>query len=199
MEEKNEKKNIKCSYALLVIILFATVAFLTDYIIIDRKTSKCYCPKCEAPNNEVKSDNTQVTDGKTYSYEDIAGVYRAEEKIDNNILPEYGTAYYSLILYSNGTYSYSRSVATGFTLYGNYYVKNNEIHMNKLLETDEKKSEVRSGEFVLTIDSNGSIVDNNSENRDLAGLDSITLKKEAAEIDNAIVDIYDAINEYKFK
>lgn len=32
-----EKKTIKCSYALLVIILFATVCFLTDYIIVDRK------------------------------------------------------------------------------------------------------------------------------------------------------------------
>ncbi len=70
MEEKKEKKTIKCSYALLVIILFATVAFLTDYIVIERKTRKCDCPKCEATNNEVisgdienkdKTDNTQVT------------------------------------------------------------------------------------------------------------------------------------------
>lgn len=62
MEEKKEKKTIKCSYALLVIILFATVAFLTDYIIIDRKTRKCDCPKCEVTNNEVISDNTKVTE-----------------------------------------------------------------------------------------------------------------------------------------
>ncbi|MGM9849870.1 MAG: hypothetical protein ACI31V_03115 [Bacilli bacterium] len=61
MEEKKEKKTIKCSYALLVIILFATVAFLTDYIIIDRKTRKCDCPKCEATSNEVISDNTDNT------------------------------------------------------------------------------------------------------------------------------------------
>lgn len=32
-----DKKNIRCSYALLVIILFATVCFLTDYIVVDRK------------------------------------------------------------------------------------------------------------------------------------------------------------------
>ncbi|MGM9849871.1 MAG: hypothetical protein ACI31V_03120 [Bacilli bacterium] len=67
MEEKKEKKTIKCSYALLVIILFATVAFLTDYIIIDRKTRKCDCPKCEATSNEVISDNTdntQITEEK---------------------------------------------------------------------------------------------------------------------------------------
>jgi hypothetical protein len=61
MEEKNEKKTIKCSYTVLVIILFAALAFITDYIIIDRKTRKCNCPKCEATNNEVISDNTDNT------------------------------------------------------------------------------------------------------------------------------------------
>ena len=65
MEEKKEKKTIKCSYAVLVIILFAALAFVTDYAYIERKTRKCDCPKCEATNNEVISDNTdntQVTD-----------------------------------------------------------------------------------------------------------------------------------------
>ena len=61
MEEKKEKKTIKCSYAVLVIILFAALAFGTDYAIIERKTSKCNCPKCEATNNEVISDNTDNT------------------------------------------------------------------------------------------------------------------------------------------
>jgi len=73
MEEKKEKKTIKCSYAVLVIILFAALAFVTDYAFIERKTSKCDCPKCEATNNEVISgnienkdntDDTQVTDKK---------------------------------------------------------------------------------------------------------------------------------------
>ena len=61
MEEKKEKKTIKCSYAVLVIILFAALAFVTDYAFIERKTSKCDCPKCEATNNEVISDNTDNT------------------------------------------------------------------------------------------------------------------------------------------
>ena len=37
MEEKKEKKTIKCSYAVLVIILFAALAFVTDYAFIERK------------------------------------------------------------------------------------------------------------------------------------------------------------------
>lgn len=68
-EEKKGKKTIKCSYALLVIILFATVCFLTDYIVIDRKFRKCDCPRCETTSNEVISgnkDNTQVTENDNY-------------------------------------------------------------------------------------------------------------------------------------
>ena len=61
MEEKKEKKTIKCSYAVLVIILFAALAFVTDYAFIERKMNKCNCPKCEATNKEVISDNTDNT------------------------------------------------------------------------------------------------------------------------------------------
>ena len=36
-----EKKGIKCSYAVLVIILFAALAFVTDYAYIQYKMNKC--------------------------------------------------------------------------------------------------------------------------------------------------------------
>lgn len=50
-----EKKSIKCSYAFLVIILFAALAFVTDYTFIERKISKCDCPKCS--DNVVQNGN----------------------------------------------------------------------------------------------------------------------------------------------
>ena len=62
MKEKKEKKTIKCSYAVLVIILFAALAFVTDYTFIERKTRKCDCPKCEATNNEVISGDIENKD-----------------------------------------------------------------------------------------------------------------------------------------
>lgn len=83
MEEKKEKKTIKCSYAVLVIALCATVAFLTDYIIIDRKIKNCDCPKCEVTNNEVISDNTdntQVTENDVNKVENsIKNIYNVNE------------------------------------------------------------------------------------------------------------------------
>jgi len=84
MEEKKEKKTIKCSYVVLVIILFAALAFVTDYAIIERKTRNCNCPKCETTNNEVKSDNTdntQVTEDGSNKYNEFADKIISERKI----------------------------------------------------------------------------------------------------------------------
>lgn len=64
MEEKKEKKTIKCIYVVLVIILFAALAFLTDYILIESKKKSSKYPKCEEKNIEVISDNTDNTQVK---------------------------------------------------------------------------------------------------------------------------------------
>ena len=54
---EKEKKKISCSYAVLVIILFAALAFVVDYALIERKMNKCNCPKCEVTiNNEEKDE-----------------------------------------------------------------------------------------------------------------------------------------------
>lgn len=53
---EKERKKISCSYAVLVIILFAALAFVTDYAIIERKMNKCNCPKCEVTTNNEEKD-----------------------------------------------------------------------------------------------------------------------------------------------
>jgi hypothetical protein len=71
---ENEKKGIKCSYAVLVIILFAALAFVTDYAFIQNKINKCSCPDCSLSGNtntgivegdttdvEIKNDNSNIT------------------------------------------------------------------------------------------------------------------------------------------
>ena len=56
---ENGKKGIKCSYAVLVIILFAALAFVVDYAVIERKMSKCDCPDCSlSENTNVVEDDT---------------------------------------------------------------------------------------------------------------------------------------------
>ena len=53
---EKEKKKISCSYAILVIILFAALAFVVDYAVIERKMNKCNCPKCEVTTNNEEKD-----------------------------------------------------------------------------------------------------------------------------------------------
>ena len=105
MEEKKEKKTIKCSYAVLVIALCATVAFLTDYIIIDRKTKNCDCSRCEATNNEVISENIENKDNIRFAenngnvkdiYKAIAGHYSYNDDIGKQ----------EFYFYENGTMIY---------------------------------------------------------------------------------------------
>ena len=118
MEEKKEKKTIKCSYGLLIILLCAAVAFLTDYIIIDRKINTCNCPKCETTNNEVISDNTdntQVTENKTYTYEDIGSTRLSIDFYEQNYVAEIVDGNIVLTLSSDSTNLYYKDKSTPFS------------------------------------------------------------------------------------
>ena len=64
---EGEKKGIRCSYGLLIIILFATVCFLTDYIVIDRKLRE---DKTIIYDDPVSSETSiKVDASKDYVYD----------------------------------------------------------------------------------------------------------------------------------
>lgn len=178
-EERKEKKTIKCSYAMLVVILFAALAFVTDYAIIERKTRKCDCPKCEITNNEVISDNkdnTQVTENKTYSYEDIAGVY---EYKNNEGLDIYKIALY---LYTDGTYYYNTSIKFAEGNVGNYIIKENKIILNSIAtHGSDIGRHISFSSATVSFDGNGNIIDNNPSNfiglSDYQDVDNILLER----------------------
>lgn len=190
MEEKKEKKTIKCSYAVLVIILFAALAFVTDYAIIERKINKCNCPKCEATNNEVicdNTDNTQVTENKTYSYEDIAGYYATDFTFNSDKTDSTGASVF-LYLYSDGTYSYRYAYHAPYGTIGNYIIKGNTILMNDIAKTGSgagieliEKDELSNFNKVLVINNDGSLSDNNAPMSDITGITLINLNRKVDE------------------
>ena len=58
-----EKKKISCSYSVLVILLFAVVCILTDYIVIDRKLNEgggSVSSSVNTNTNDDTKDNTSV-------------------------------------------------------------------------------------------------------------------------------------------
>lgn len=65
---EKEKKGIRCSYAVLVIILFAALCFVVDYSVIDRKLNRCDYSDSSSTidyseySNKVKSQRTLMSD-----------------------------------------------------------------------------------------------------------------------------------------
>ena len=97
---EKERKKISCSYAVLVIILFATLAFVVDYAIIERKMNKCNCPKCEVTtNNEEKDEpitnneksNEQVNENNDNidSFDNFSGISCIEKSDELCLLKNY--------------------------------------------------------------------------------------------------------------
>ncbi len=87
---EKEKKTIKCSYAVLVIILFAALAFVTDYAFIQNKMNKCSCPDCEIKNNDIKEDTTIVNDNTNglAQYENVGSSKLSIDFENTNIVAE---------------------------------------------------------------------------------------------------------------
>lgn len=133
---EKEKKGIKCSYAVLVIILFAALAFVTDYAVIDRKVNKCNCPDCKLSGNAnvvndgsiiTNSDGSTTEQKKVYTYNDLAGLYTVDVKSTDG---GDGNVHYKLYLNADGTFIYDASYHAGFTYMGNYTIENNKITLN---------------------------------------------------------------------
>lgn len=65
---EKEKKGIRCSYAVLVIILFAALCFVVDYSVIDRKLNRCDYSDSSSKidyseySNKVKSQRALMSD-----------------------------------------------------------------------------------------------------------------------------------------
>lgn len=142
---EKERKTIKCSYAVLVIILFAALAFVTDYAIIERKTMVNKCPKCEnictkcdvkEENSVVEESNEQVNENNEiikYEYKDVVGHYRYSDDagITDYYFYENGTLICSYEDYLLKTGGYDGG-SGGYL--GSYYIDQNKIRTSILFE-----------------------------------------------------------------
>lgn len=86
------KKKIKCSYGILVIVLFAVVCFLTDYILIDRNLNEgkgvtdCVSNSVvdKEDNDTNASDNNLVMSEDSYPKVDLSYYNRENLRINGN-------------------------------------------------------------------------------------------------------------------
>ena len=168
-----EKKGIRCSYAVLVIILFAALAFVTDYAFIQDKMHKC---------NVVP---------KSYSYSDISGLYSATfESVPGNCFgEELCDLNYHLYLNEDGTFVYYSSADFTSNYIGNYVIEGNNIKLNYLFKGwHEPEFWTTSGTTVININSKDELVDTDV----VAGSDIIGTKevKLIRNNDKSVIEAY---------
>lgn len=161
---EKEKKGIRCSYAVLVIILFAALAFVTDYAIIERKTRTCDCPKAVELN---------------YSYKNVSGFYsyllEADGELEESGID--GIGYY-LYLYEDGTFAYIVSAGAPGGTIGNYVIEGDKIKLNSNFAVSSDVSLTVSNDVKeLTIGGEDTIVDSTRET-------SISLTRGTSDVEN---------------
>ncbi len=147
--EKEKKKN-SCSYAVLVVILFAALAFVVDYAVIERKMNKCNCPKCEntCPKCDVKEESSVVEESNAIENEDI-NVYPLNY-FDAEFLPRYPDNDTKIEFKKDGTWNGKFNICEGYPeYYGTYTLDNDRIIVK--LDDYFTRDSASKGETYLTI------------------------------------------------
>ena len=134
-----EKKGIRCSYAVLVIILFAALAFVVDYAYIQNKMHKCDCTDCYTTiNTNAGENNNSMTNQVSLRTYRFFG-YSVSDGPD---------MYTTMKLYSNGEYElYINKCSFIDKLSGNYS------------ETDDNITLIGDNDIVITKKDNGNSLD----------------------------------------
>ena len=128
-----EKKYIKCGYAVLVIILFATVCFLTDYILISRNIDKCNCPKCE--NTCTKCDVKQESSVVEESNEHVSEIEYTFSSFSGKYVSNDGDKYTYINFSNDGSWDGYFNYCEGYTNFNGKYVVNDDMIFMKLDES----------------------------------------------------------------
>lgn len=135
-----EKKNINSNYGILVILMFAIICTLADYIIIDRKLREDNVNNNDNTNIIIDSKKNVTYDkdnSKSLTYKDVAGIYKVDfdfEMVYYDESKEIENAKYNLFLYTDGTFYYNYPDHVNHGMLGNYTIDDDHITLNGLFE-----------------------------------------------------------------
>ena len=138
---------------------------------------------------EVETAASTISNASStqYSYSNINGAYKVTKNFQLPDSTEKVDAIYTLILYSNGTFSYGISWQSETSLIGNYIIDGDTLILNKLFEGGgDIGRRTTSGELKLKINSDGTITDTNNI-LDFSALANVTLKKVSDQLEKEIL------------
>ena len=178
MEEKKVIKVSLSTFFLIVAIIAIGVMGYFIYKLNDDKTketeqvselsnrvallenTKSEPTTIEKTNTEIEKNNSESivnNTKKTYSYNEIKGVYKYSKELTADI-----TATYELELFENGTFDYHYLTEYDQGLVGNYIIVDDEIILNKFFSTGSGVGMYATvGTLKLKINSDGSLTDTN--------------------------------------
>ncbi len=166
--EKEKNKNGVIILLLVLVIILAVLCVLFATGTINLKSDS-------VNNNQNTNDATNVTETPKNTISSITGMYSAKFE---NLKGDVDTASITLNLYDNGVFTYVFSQYAPVGTLGNYFVDGDKIILKYWFNSDSGTGlHVTGGSKVLTINSDGSIVDSTIKVKSLIDNDitSITL------------------------
>lgn len=152
------KKNSTGVLILLVIFIVLTL-LLGGYIVYDKVLSKNETP--ENPNTNINTPTKEDQKSLSKNFSEITGIYTTKfENLKSE--GDESTATMQLTLYENGIFSYRFNQYAPYGTFGNYIIDGDKIILTNWFNTASDVSlTVTKGTKTLTINSDGSITDDN--------------------------------------
>ncbi|MCI8410998.1 MAG: hypothetical protein HFJ40_00820 [Clostridia bacterium] len=198
MEEKNTIKiSLSTFFLILAIIAICIISYfmfefyneknqLETEVVSLNVQNKNFANRISEENQSIENisesstETTIDTNTKTYSYEDIKGLYRFTTEVQKQV-----EVFYNLCLYENGTFEYEYGIENQSSIIGNYIIVDDILILNKMFTGGSDVGlRTSSGEIKLKINTNGILTDTNNllsdsiKERGLnIDLSNITLKK----------------------
>lgn len=186
MKENNNKSIIILLIIIIVVMAIITTLALTDTINLKNNPQSNNLTE----NKEEIKENTEI-----YSSENIKGTYSYKSEMITDEYENNFHASYNLTLYENGTFEYRLATIYPFGYIGNYIIKDNQIILNYLFETNSSTGiNVTNGTHTITINNDNTLSDTNQPITNI-NLTTITLTKDET-IKLNYDDIYNKINNY---
>ena len=138
MEKKNNSGMLVGVLIGIIIMLLVFVGLFATGTIGFKTTANTDNGQNNLTSKTNFSNEDTKDEVKEYSYDKVAGYYEAKinEKAEGVIEDDPGVTTYSLYLYENGTFSFRWAHMAPIGFIGNYIIKNNEIILNPMYDTN---------------------------------------------------------------
>ena len=155
MEQEKNKNGVIVLLVVIIVILLALVVLLATGTVSFKSVDKC------------TDDKTNIEETQKINNSDVVGTYTAKfENLKGE--GDVNSASITLTLHENGVFTYVFNQYAPVGVLGNYTIEDDKIYLTNWFNSDSGTGlHITKGTKTLTINSDGSITDNNIKNKSL--------------------------------